>query len=79
MKHRIEICKNGEYSKLAYMAPVNEDGEIDSGYRIAGPKGWGGTSTIATIDISEENLIKYIKEYAPNVLKELRSRKKKTV
>ena len=67
--HRLEIHKNSEGDTLAYMEPANED---NGGYRIAGPKGWGGTKEIASIEISENDLVAYIKDYAPNVIKLLK-------
>lgn len=71
MKHRLEINKNAEGSKLGIMFPVNEEGDISSGYRISGPKAWGGSQLIDFIEIESNDLVTYIKEYAPDVLRAL--------
>lgn len=70
-KHRFQIERNAEGNKLAYLSPVNENNLIGVGYRIAGPKAWGGSTNIAQIDIDSEDLARYIREYAPDVLKQL--------
>jgi len=70
-KHRFEIERNTEGEKLAYLSPVDDDGQIKSGYRIAGAWAWGGSTNLARIDIDSNELARYIKEYAPEVLKEL--------
>lgn len=66
--HRLEIERNAEGNKLALLSPVDDNGEITSGYRIAGPKAWGGSYNLARIDISSDDLAAYIKDYAPDVL-----------
>jgi hypothetical protein len=69
MKHRIEISINAEGRKLAIMSPINDEGiAADGGYRIAGPKAWGGSKVIASIDINEKDLYEYIKAYTPDLL-----------
>lgn len=72
MKYRIEILRNGEGDDLAYFSPIDEHGEVESGYRIAGPKAWGGAAMLASIDISEADLFECIKSYAPNVFKAIK-------
>jgi hypothetical protein len=42
-----------------------------SGYRISGPKAWGGSVKLAEIKISTDDLAHYIREYAPDVLEKL--------
>lgn len=74
--HRLDIEINAEGSKLAYLHPTNDQGEIESGYRIAGPKAWGGSRNIARLKISDDDLITYIKEYAPNVLEKIQGKNK---
>lgn len=61
--HLLEIEVNAEGSKLAYLSPIGEDGEVYDGYRIAGPKAWGGSKNIARIKINDDDLKRYIKEY----------------
>lgn len=68
-KHRLEIERNAEGRKLAYLSPITDSGECAGGYRIAGPKAWGGSDLIASIDIDEADLLAYIKGYAPDVVK----------
>ena len=70
MKHRLEIWRNAEGAILAYMSPVGADNKVRFGYRIAGPKGWGGTVLLESMDIKEEDLARYVREYAPGVLEE---------
>ena len=67
MKHILEIHKNAEGSKLAYLGPQGED----SCLRIAGPKAWGGSCELARLVISDRDLVTYIKEYAPHLIKQL--------
>jgi len=47
--HELEVCRNAEGATLAYLSPLDENGETESGYRITGPKGWGGTKTLVKI------------------------------
>ena len=69
--HYLQIELNAEGNKLAIMSPMDDEGKISGGYRIAGPKAWGGSRTLADIKISTHDLVCYIKEYAPDVLKQL--------
>lgn len=71
-EHLLEIEVNGEGQTLAYLSPIEENGECNYGYRLAGPKAWGGSQNIATLKISTNDLILYIKEYAPDVLEGLK-------
>lgn len=74
-KHRLEIHRNSEGGSLAYLSPITEEGKTTSGYRIAGPKAWGGSTFIASIDISEDDLVEYIKSYATEILAALAPQK----
>lgn len=69
--HILEIEQNTEGSKLAYLSPADENGDAQSGYRIAGPKAWGGSRNLAKLKISSRDLATYIKKYAPDVLAEI--------
>ena len=69
--HILDIEVNAEGDKLACLSPANEDGETQVGYRIAGPKAWGGSRNIARLKISSDDLARYIKQYAPEVLNAL--------
>ena len=66
--HILEIEQNAEGDKLAYLFPIDENGNAESGYRIAGPKAWGGSKNIARLELSSNNLLAYIKQYAPEVV-----------
>ncbi len=67
-KHRFEIEINAEGSKLAFLSPIDKDGNIENGYRIAGPKAWGGSKNLATIDIFTSDIISYIRMHAPEII-----------
>jgi len=67
MRHILEIHKNAEGSKLAYLGPERGD----SCLRIAGPKAWGGSTELARLVIDDRDLVNYIKDYAPHLIKEL--------
>lgn len=69
--HYLQIEQNAEGSKLAIMSPMDDEGKMSSGFRIAGPKAWGGSKTLADIKISTDDFVRYIKEYAPDVLEQL--------
>lgn len=71
MKHLLEICRNAERSKLAYMSPCDENGNPKDGYRISGSKPWGGSKKIADVEIYDSDLIEYIKSYAIHIIPEL--------
>lgn len=76
-EHYLEIHRNAEGNKLAYMSPMHENPELDKGgYRVAGPKAWGGSVKLADIKISTESFVKYIKCYAPDVMEALRPMQK---
>ena len=64
--HVLDIEINAKGSKLAILSPEGE-----SGYRIAGPKAWGGSKNIARLKISTDDLVTYIKSYAPDVMEKL--------
>lgn len=66
-RHLFEIHHNAEGSVLAYAGVVG-DGVC---YRIAGPKAWGGSRKLAEIEVRGEDLVEYIKMYAPDVLSAL--------
>jgi len=70
-EHILDIEINAEGQKLAILSPTDESGDVQSGYRIAGPKAWGGSRNIARLKISTNDLARYIKEYAPDVAAEL--------
>jgi len=59
--YEFEICRNAEGGTLAY---ANLKGD-SLGYRIAGPKGWGGTKTLANIEIKQHDLVEFVQSYAP--------------
>lgn len=65
--HILEIEINAEGEELAILSPINCNGEPSSGYRIAGPKAWGGSRNIAKLKVSDDTLISYILDYAPKV------------
>lgn len=65
--HILQVGRNKEGHTLAYLNP--KDG--DFGLRIAGPKAWGGFDEYTSLEISDESLIRYIKEYAPNIIPHL--------
>lgn len=66
--HILEIEQNAEGSKLAYLSPADENGHAQSGYRIAGPKAWGSSHNLARLKLSTNDLVTYIKKYAPDVM-----------
>lgn len=66
--HILKVGRNKEGHALAYLNPKDSD----SGVRIAGPKAWGGFIKYASLEISDEALIEYIKQYAPNVVTSLK-------
>jgi hypothetical protein len=72
--HILDLEQNAEGSKLAYLSPADEDGKPQSGYRIAGPKAWGGSRNLARLKITSSDLVTYIKQYAPEVAEELASK-----
>lgn len=72
--HTLEIGKNRFGHNLAYLRPNNSE-DIDS-FRISGPKDDGGFNLSTTYDISGEDLVRYIKSYAPDVLEALQEERK---
>lgn len=68
----LEIEQNAEGSKLAYLSPTDKDGKMKSGFRIAGPKAWGGSRTLAKLKLDSNDLLRFMNNYAPEVLKELK-------
>lgn len=68
MKHRFEIHRNAEGNKLAYLSPVDDNGETKSGWRISGPKAWGGSKLLAEIDVDDDEIVKYIRRYAKHLI-----------
>lgn len=65
--YEFELSKNAEGGILA-TAGVKGD---DSAYRIAGPKAWGGSSTIGKVDISQRDLVEFVLCYAPGAYAEI--------
>ena len=63
----LEVEINAEGDPLAYLSVEGEA----SGYRIAGPKAWGGSSSVAKLKISEDDLVTFIKLDAPEVIERL--------
>lgn len=69
--HILEIERSAEGSLFACLSKEGDD----CGYRLTGPKGWGGSRNIATLKITEDDLFTYIKQYAPDVHKRLKADK----
>ena len=63
----LEIEQNAEGYKLAYLSKEGSN----SGFRIAGPKAWGGSKNLATLKISEADLIGFIKQYTPELIAQI--------
>lgn len=59
--HILEVEINAEGGELAY---IGVEG-AGCGYRIAGPKAWGGSRSLAKLKIKKEDLAEYVKNYAP--------------
>lgn len=66
--HLLEVEINAEGSKLAYLSPIDDEGKTTVGYRISGPKALGGSKNIARLKIGTNDLVRYVMEYAPDVL-----------
>jgi hypothetical protein len=64
----LDIEQNAEGNKLAYLSKEG----AGSGLRIAGPKAWGGSRTLAQLKISEDDLVQFIKEYAPELVEKMK-------
>jgi len=65
--YEFEISRNREGDLLA-TAGVKGD---SSSYRIAGPKAWGGSSRVASIEITQRDMVEFIRCYAPGALADL--------
>lgn len=63
MNHVLEVEINAEGDKLAYLSPEGATG----GYRIAGPKAWGGSRNLARLNVSDSDLERYVRGYAEEV------------
>lgn len=72
-KHQIDIDINGERNSLAILSPIKTNGDIDSGYRFAGPKAWGGYSNYASHTITETPLVNFIRKHCDNVIEALKN------
>lgn len=72
-KHIIEVDVNGERSSLSVFSPLKSNGEADSGYRIAGPKAWGGYSNFTSFKITETPLVNFVKKHATDIAEALKS------
>lgn len=64
-----EVEVNAEGDQLCN-ASVEGDG---CGYRISGPKPWGGSRKVAEVKIKESDMIEFIKCYCPHVMKALQA------
>lgn len=74
MPYLLEVEINAEGSKLAYLGKGTKDGYMDDGcYRIAGPKAWGGSRNIARLEISDHDMVEFIKCYAPEIVEQLKA------
>lgn len=71
MKYEIEVHKNAEGDFIAYF----QNNKSGSGYRIAGPKAWGGSTRITKLQFCEYDLISALKMQAPEVVKKLKEEK----
>lgn len=60
----LEIERNAEGAILAYLSKEGAGG----GRRITGPKAWGGSKNIAHLKIKEEDIVKFIKSDAPDII-----------
>jgi hypothetical protein len=66
----LEIERNAEGDDLAYLS-VEGSGV---GYRIAGPKAWGGSRQLVKLNIRRADLITFIKDFAPDLIEKLTKR-----
>lgn len=60
----LEIDINAEGDKIAYLGKEG----ARSTYRIAGPKAWGGKRNIALLKINEDDIVIFLKDYAPEII-----------
>lgn len=65
--YELEISRNREGGILA-TAGVKGEG---TSYRISGHKAWGGSTRLAAIEISQRDMVEFIRCYAPGALAEL--------
>jgi hypothetical protein len=72
--YELEIHRNAEGSKLAFMSVRGEG----SGYRISGPKALGGSRKLEGTEIRQDDLVEFIKSYAPKALAELQALAERT-
>lgn len=63
----LDVEVNAEGNKLAYLSKEG----AGVGFRIAGPKAWGGSRNLARLKIQEDDLVRFIKEYAPEIIPKL--------
>ena len=61
----LDIEVNAEGNKLAILTKIGDEG---SGYRLAGPKAWGGSRNIATLKFKASDLVRFITDYAPEII-----------
>ncbi len=75
MAYLLEVEINAEGGKLAYLGKgTTQDGYTDGGcYRIAGAKAWGGSRNIARLEISDSDMVEFIKSYVPEIIERLTS------
>ena len=61
----VEINAEGDKLGILYV-----EGSA-SGFRLAGPKAWGGSRNIAKLKFDDKDLVRFIKEYAPDIIPKL--------
>jgi len=64
---QLDVEINAEGDKLAVLGVVG----AGHAFRLAGPKAWGGSRNIARLKFDEHDLIRFIKEYAPEIIPKL--------
>lgn len=67
----LDIEQNAEGSKLACLRKEGSG----CGFRIAGPKAWGSSRNLAKLKITEDDLVTFIEQYAPEIKERLTSDK----
>jgi hypothetical protein len=67
----LDVSKNAEGGTLAILSTLDKKGDRYDGFRIAGPKAWGGSNNIASLKLTTDDLIDFIKGYTPEIIKEL--------
>lgn len=74
MPYLLEVEINAEGNKLAYLGKGTKDGYAEGcSYRIAGPKAWGGSQNIARLEISDHDMVEFIKCCAPEIVEQLKA------